>query len=1100
MGGPGVIVNCPSCGYSNDEGARFCGECGVSIAVVAVCPACGTKHAGAHRFCTTCGEALGGEDGLAARERPGDHAVGERIVGARSELEGERKQVTLMFVDVAGSMDLARTLDSERWRDILDRFFHIAGESVQRFEGTVDKFTGDGIMAIFGAPVSHEDHATRACLAALDLHESMRPFARNLADEGIRFSVRVGLNSGEVIVGDIGDEGWMSHTAVGYTVGLAARMESLAPPGSTALSTDTASLVSGEFDLGDLGRYDVKGSSTPERVFELLARTPTSDHVRRPGGYLSPFVGRDREQAVLEAALERSLEGQGQVVGIVGEPGVGKSRLTREFLERCGKSGIPVRRARALAHRRSVPLLTVLELWRATLGVGMDDEPAQARDRIEHNVIGLASSFADDLPLIFDFLGVPDPDRPAAIMDPEARQRQLLAVLRRLVRARSRLQTAVILIEDLHWLDQASAVFLAELVRAAAGTRTLLILTYRPEYRPQLLRGSHCGQLALSPLSSSALDELLGSLLGDDPSLEGLSQLIAPRAVGNPFFCEELVTALAQSGRLVGKRGAYRLARPLDAVILPPTVQATLSARIDRLEDREQEVLRVAAVIGYELSEPLLHEVCDLSDDDVAAALASLVSAELLSEGIGEVGGEYVFKHPLTQEVAYRSQLSERRRRTHHRAAVAIQHLHPDMLDELASLVAQHFEAADEPLEAAGCYARAATWLGYRDVAEAFELWRRVGALVPSLADSDEARGLAIASHARQIDLGWRLGITEEQAAEHYRVGRNRAERSGDRVGLLLITAVYAVARGTWGDLRQAGELADEVNDLSIEIGGPALRISAMCIPLYSLLVRGRLRETLDLADEGIALGADDPMLGGGFGVTSPYAFCLTVKAPTLCFMGRLEESAAALEEALRVAVEQGDVETEGWAHHFCVLLARYNGQTETALAHATRADEIAEHSGSFLSRIYSLGYLGHAHLMLGHTGEAIAAFERSVALAHEAHTGLDLEPFVLAGLGEALLEAGDSARALQSASKAVDLALERATRLVLPTCYRVFAEAVLTVVSAGSTSVAERALDDATATIEETGARAELPLIERTRRRLAPVGQGARVKTTGPG
>ena len=1094
-------MDCPSCGYSNDQRARFCGECGAALAPVVVCPACGTEEAGGLRFCTECGAALDPEgsdardttrDGRLAQigesvTAPQAHAphLTKRILGARRELEGERKQVSLMFVDIERSMDVARTLDPERWREVLDAFCQIACEVIHRYEGTADKFTGDGVVAIFGAPLAHEDHASRACLAALDLHKALTPFARSLAEEGIPFAVRVGLNSGEVIVGVIGDEGWMSYTAVGYTVGLAQRMESLAPAGSTALSCATAALVSGEFELAELGEYEVKGSSAPERVFALLGRASSRDVVRRPRGELSPFVGRGREQAALEAALERALAGHGQVVGIVGEPGMGKSRLASEFLERCAARSLTVNRGRALAHGQHVPLLPMLELWRAALGVGEEEEPARARELIEQTLSALASSFAEDLPLVFDFLGVADPDQRAAKVDPEAGQRRLLAVLRRFVHARSRVQAAVTLIEDLHWLDKASAVFLAELVRVAAGTRTLLILTYRPEYQPEMLHGSHCEQLALGPLPAGAVGELLASMLGDDPSLDGLPEMIAARAVGNPFFCEELITALAQSGRLLGERGAFRLGSTLDEVVLPPTVQATIAARIDRLEERDKDLLQVAAVIGYELSEPLLREVSGLSEAELATALASLVSGELLSEGIGAAGVEYLFKHPLTQEVAYRSQLGERRRRTHRAAALAIERLHPDRGGELASLVARHFEAAGEPLTAAGAYARAAHWLGYRDVSAAFGLWRQVGALVEPL-DSPEARGLALASRGRQLEFGYRMGgISEDQAAAHYRVGRDLAQQSGDRAGLLLITAMYATVRGTWGHLREAGELADAVNDLSVEIGGSALRISAMGIPLYAWLALGRLSETLELAEEGIALGAQDPSLGAGFGVTSPYAFCLTTKAATLCYMGRPQEAAKALAGALRVAAEQEDIETEGWAHAFCVLLARCGGRVENMFDHAMQADAIAEKIGSSLSRVYSLGYVGHAHLMLGRADQATEAFERAIALVRRARTGLDLEPFLLAGLADALLGTGEPARALQCAQEAVALALERTARLVLPNCYRALADAALAL---GKADGAERALDDATRIIEETGGRAELPFIDRARRRLALV------------
>jgi class 3 adenylate cyclase/tetratricopeptide (TPR) repeat protein len=1098
-------VDCPSCGHRNLEGARFCGECGTSLATTVSCPGCAAENPGEQKFCSECGRALRGAESSAGeavgshtalgavtqpdpRAYPPEH-LAEKVQGVRADVEGERKQVTVMFVDIVGSMDLAEALDSERWRGWLDRFFVIVSEAVHGVEGTVHQFTGDGVLALFGAPISYEDHARRGCLAALQLHAALVPFARELAGEGVQFAIRVGLNSGEVIVGEIGDEGQMDYSAIGHTVGLAQRMESLARAGSTALSATTTSLVAGEFEVRERGEFEVKGSSVPQRVYELVDKAGSRDRVEaaRARGRLSRFVGREREQAALQAALDRALEGDGQVVALVGEPGVGKSRLAHEFAERCAAEGIPVQRTRAVAHGREVPLLPILELMRTTLGVADTDEAATARRRIAESLEALDASFQEDLPLVFDFLGVGDPERPAPKIDPEARQRQLLSLVRRFVHARSAVETTVALIEDLHWLDDSSRVFVAEFVRASAGAHTLLILTYRPEYAAEILRGSHCEQLALRPLGRSAVAELLESLLGEDPSLDGLSDLIAERAVGNPFFCEELVAAL-ESGHLVGERGAYRLERTLEEIVLPATVQATLAARIDRLRKREKELIQMASVIGYEVSEPLLRAIAGLPDSELNDALQSLVSGELLSERLAEGSVEYAFKHPLTQEVAYRSQLSDRRRYVHREAAIAIEQLYPEKLDELAALVAQHWEAGDDPLAAARWNARAATWVGLSDISQALAHWRKVGELTQTLPDSSETTAFSLLAHVRQLDYGWRLGITEQEAAAHYQAGRELAQRSGDPTNLLLITGFYASVRGLAGYVEEYAELGQEVNRLSIEIDDPALRMAMLSVPIFSRYLRGSLGEALALAEEGITLGAEDPALGGGIALVCPYAYCLMMKALILCYRGHLEESASNFNSALQVAQEQGDLETQGWTHMFCVLLARYTGQTEAALAHATQAYEIAERIGSALSRVWSLHFLGYARLMLGETDEAIAAIERSIELARESRTGLEVEPQLVAGLSEALLSAGDHTRAREAAEESVELAVQRGNATILPTCYRVLAEALLASEDPEKVSGAQEALDKATAAVQATGARAELPFIERARQELIPV------------
>jgi class 3 adenylate cyclase/tetratricopeptide (TPR) repeat protein len=1027
-----------------------------------------------------------GETAPAAIEPPGAASV-EKPAGA---VVGERKQVTVMFVDIVGSMDLAESLDSEYWRGLLARFFAITTDAVERLGGTIDKFTGDGVMALFGAPISQEDHARRACLAALELHASLGPLATELTGDGVELAIRVGLNSGEVIVGEIGEGGEMDFTAIGHTVGLAQRMESLAAPGTTALSATTARLVRGEFDLGELGEFAVKGSSVPQRVFDLLGKASSRDRVEAAGarGGLSRFVGREREQAALEAALERGLVGEGQVVGLVGEPGVGKSRLAHEFAEHCLAGGISVQRARAVAHGREIPLLPVLELMRATLGVEDTDEPQVARARITASLDALDASFREDLALLFDFLGVADPEQPPLKVDPEARQRQLLSLVRRMMHARSRVEPAVALLEDLHWLDDASGAFLEELVRGCAGTRTLLILTYRPEYSGELLRGSHCEQLALRPLPKSAAGDLLGSLLGEDRSLDGLAELIAARAVGNPFFCEELVQALAESGHLAGERGDYRLSKTLGEIVLPTTVQATLAARIDRLSGSERELLQMASVIGYEVSEPVLRGVSGLPDGELSDVLRSLVSAELFSERMSDAGIAYEFKHPLTQEVAYHSQLTDRRRHLHREVALAIERLEPEKLDERAALLAHHWQAAGDRLAAARWNARAAAWIGHNDISQSLSHWRKVAELTDGLPDSPETTGLALGACIGELDYGWRLGITEEEARAQYERGRELAQKSPERTPLLMLLAAYTTVCGMAGNLKEQTELAGELDRLRTDMGDPGLRIVALPVLAYARFSQGRLGEALSLAEEGVALADEDHALGGNLGViVCPYAFCLYLKGLALCFMGQLGKSANTLEEAGRVAREQGDVEAQAGIGLACVSLARYAGTTEQVLSHATRVHEIAERHGSALLRMWSLQNVGIARVLFGEADEAIAALEAAIELARESRIGLEQQSLSLALLSEAKLSAGDRHGALRSAKEAVSTAERQGIKIYLAHSYRVLAEALPAGEDASETPAAQAALESARAAVEATGARAELPFIERAREKLLP-------------
>src|SRR5262249_27589519 len=738
------------------------------------CPRCGHAVGAPAKFCAECGHALASptivhEVGRDPRTYTPPH-LAEKILGSRSALEGERKQVTVLFADVKGSMELAEQLDLEDWHRTMDCFFQLLAEGVHRFEGTVNQYTGDGIMALFGAPIAHEDHAQRACWAALHLRDTLRRYAEEVKrTHGLNFSVRMGLNSGEVVVGKIGDDLRMDYTAHGHTVGLAARMEQLAAPDNVYLSEHTARLVAGYFDLRDLGEVNVKGVRDPVHVYELETASGlrTRFDAERVRG-LSRFVGRDREMAVLEAALAQGTSGPGQVVGVVAPPGVGKSRLCFEFAERCRARGLPVYETRGVAHGRQIPLLPMLELFRAFFGITARDAERVAREKIAGRLLLLDERLREELPLVFDLLGVSDPERPAPPMDPEARQRRLFAVARRVVQADGRREPGVTLIEDLHWIDAASEAFLEQIVDANATTHGLVLVNFRPEYRGPWMQKSCYQQVALMPLGGEAIRDLLRDLVGGDPDLGDLSAARERKTGGNPCFIEESVRHLVETGTLVGTKSAYRLARPVNELAVPASVQAVLAARIDRLAEREKQLLHIASVIGKTFSEPVLERIVGadprstLAPSEIAQALAALSEAEFVYEEAVYPEREYAFKHPLTQQVAYESLLRERRRRTHASVARVLEALDPAKLDERAALLAYHWEAAGEPFKAARWHARAAEWIGLNDYGEAYAHWQRVRALLGRAAESPEASELQVRSFLRLLMLGFRVAASHD--------------------------------------------------------------------------------------------------------------------------------------------------------------------------------------------------------------------------------------------------------------------------------------------------------------------------------------------------
>jgi len=487
-------MRCSSCGSDNREGRKFCAGCGAALTLA--CAACGASNQPGERFCGECGKPLADAAKESTQRDPRAYTprhIAEKILTSRSALEGERKQVTVLFADVQGSMALAEQVDPEKWHGILDRFFQILSDGVHRFEGTVNQYTGDGIMALFGAPIAHEDHAQRACYAALHLQQGLSRYADELRlERGLNFSVRMGLNSGEVVVGKIGDDLRMDYTAQGHTVGLAARMEQIAAADSIYLSEQTAKLVPGYFAFRDLGETRIRGSSDLVRVFKLegVGRVRTRLDVSRARGF-TKFVGRDRDMAVLDDALERALAGEAQVVGIVAEPGVGKSRLCHEFVERLRARGMLVVSGHAVPHGKAIPFLPVREAFRDYFGIKEDDADDTIRDKIAGRSLRLDRELDDALPFLYEFLDVPDPAHPAPPMQPEARQRKIFSFLKRLNYAQSQREPVVFLFEDFHWFDGGSEAFLGNQVEVIAGTRALILVNFRPEYHAGWMQKSY---------------------------------------------------------------------------------------------------------------------------------------------------------------------------------------------------------------------------------------------------------------------------------------------------------------------------------------------------------------------------------------------------------------------------------------------------------------------------------------------------------------------------------------------------------------------------------------------------------------------------------
>jgi adenylate cyclase len=996
--------------------------------------------------------------------------------------EAERKQVTVLFADVMGSMDLAEQHDPEEWRKIMQRFFSILADAVTEFEGTVDKFTGDGIMAVFGAPVAYEDHAQRACYAALRMLDDVSEYAAELRrEEGLNFSVRVGANSGEVVAGAIGEAVGGEYTAIGHTVGLAQRMEALAEPGKAYLTESTAALAEGFLDLQDLGEFGIKGASQPVRVFELagVGQARSRLDLSRQRGF-SRFVGRDEELGALEEALARAQAGAGGVIGVAAEPGAGKSRLCHEFAQRCREAELEVFEAQAQAHGQSIPFMPVLQMLRAYFGIGERETPRAARERIAGRTLLLDPGFADELPLLFDFLGVPDPDRPPPQISGEARQRALRGIVCRLAGSPARRHTIVIMVEDLHWIDEGSEAMLADLVEAIGGTQTLLVVNYRPEYEPAWAASPTYRTVSLTPLGPADTREMLRDIAGEDPSLDGLEEPIHERAAGNPFFVEEIVRELAETGRLQGERGGYRLAGPVEGARVPASVQAILAARIDRLDPDDKRLLQVASVIGKEFGERALRLSAGLEPEQLSPRLCALTDAGFLYEAELYPERLLAFRHPLTREVAYGTQLGERRATTHAAVARATIELESSArLDELAALVAHHWEEGDETLEAARWFARAAHWAGHSRPQDALRLWQRVTELADGLEESDETAALGVISRLLQLDYAWRLGMERGRAEALATEAAAIAERTGDLRSQALLQLLTAARPGVADHASEWVEGALEAVGLADEAGDPDLRVGVRCAAAYALTCAGEMERVVETIDEMLALTGGDPAVGAGVVIGSPLAWGPMEKSLALKELGRPEEAMECVEVGLRLAAEHGDPETESWSRGAKSTLLCDRGEVEAGLALARRNCELTERLGDVFSRSMALNSLSYAEAAAGEGEAALAAIGLSDRLYREAMGGGgEGEAWRATLKARALLVLERPEEAIAEARWAADTARSRGMFWQLPTALLVLAQGLAATGAAG----AEASLDEATAVCRRFGHAFTLERIEAER------------------
>lgn len=1042
-------MQCEACKETNPESNRFCQACGAALAVV--CPGCGNTCPPVAAFCGACGVALEARSPVTA----------PRVVSRRAPvLRGELKQVTVLFADLVSSTELVAQLDAEEAMVRLRPALNAMCDAVERFDGTVVRTLGDGIMAMFGAPRAQENHALLASQAALAIRDRFQDGP---------LSIRIGLHSGEVVADARLTEPNAEPGAYGLALHLGSRLPPMAEPGSICISEWSYRLIRSFCDAEPMGRHTLRGVPEPVDLYELKGLKPAVASQQFRGVALTPFRGRERETALLRRALVAVSGGSGRVVGVAGEPGSGKSRLCYEFAEWCRGQQIPVYEARAQPFSAATPLQPVLEFLRSSwFNIAPADAPADAARAIADSLAEIGAEFSTDLVLVCDFLGVPYAERPPPWISARARIARLLDIVRQLFRQRGA-KTSVILIEDLHWLDEASSEFVAMLAETAAETRSLVLVNYRPGYAARWMDAASFQQIALDELSPTETDRLLDELLGSHPEIDDIRQRIAERSGGNPFFAEELVRSLADRAVLLGRPGNYRRGLALDGAVLPPTVQAVIGARIDRLNEPDCALLQIGSILGKEFQLALLRHVAGQPAPSVDASLERLCNAGLLHPRSTPDGPGYGFRHPLIQEVAYASQLKTTRSVSHAAVARAIEQFFQDRPNEFAALLAHHYEEAGEVLNAAVHGARAARWIGRTSPAQAIRQWRKVRSLLSSQPRSPDTDPLRIETSSQIAWLGWREGLTSEEAQPLIQEALDWAREADNSMIPMLLFVQGRIAMSSGGSVddyarlvRQALSLTDPVRDAS--------HVATLNAALSQALGwAGLLRE---------ALAANDAALAGAGSVTdfdhqllgySVENWALSLRGRLLLRLGDLDAARESLEHMLHVE-DSIDPTVRFVAHFGHIDLAWCLDDAAMAAEHAAAIAAMARWHGSAYLRLYAMAGQAFALAVAREYERAIEAFQAAIAFLRESRAAMEFEPEMLASMAECLWRTGAPDQAIAVARDAVAVSRQRDARL--PECRASITLGAALLQVRGDRAEAVELLDYAAALIQVTGAR----------------------------
>ena len=1018
-------MKCSECQHENEAGATFCEECAAPLA--RLCARCGRTLSPTARFCPGCAHptelttAPSGAQRYVSPEAYTPQHLAERILGSRSALEGERKQVTVLFADLKGSMELLEDRDPEDARALLDPVLKRMMEAVHRYEGTVNQVMGDGIMALFGAPLALEDHAVRACFAALAMRQSLRMYAAGPESRGMDVLVRIGLNSGEVVVRSISSDLRMDYSAIGQTTHLAHRMEQMAPADSIFITRSVLHLAEGFVTAPLVGNVGVKGLKNPVDVYRLTGARYGATRLQAAAVRgLTPFIGRETDLEKIAQAQAAAMQGRGQVVALVGEPGVGKSRLVWEATTSSRVAGWLLLETAALAYTKSTPYRVAVDWLKGYLQLEPDDDPHKVAEALEGKLAGLGSGLLELLPAFQSLLDIPvvDPGWPA--LDAMVRRQRILEALRRLLLRESQIQPLLLVVEDVQWIDFESQAFLDSFVDSLAAARIVLVATHRPEYRHDWSRHTYFTRLPINTLMAPNTDQLATTLLGH--SVEPIRRRLVQLTEGNPLFIEECVRTLVETGLLVGRRGAYSAVGELTDLEIPPTVQAVLAARIDRLSPEDKSLLQIAAVIGKDIPFPLLRAIVDEEEDVVRAGLARLRAAEFLYETQLFPVLELTFKHVLTHDVAYASLLQEHRRALHARILSVMEAMYADRLGEHTERLADHATAAGAWDRAADYHRRAAdramTRSAHREAAQRLDRALEAIAQLPETHETiEKAVDLRIDTRKALFPLGqYARGLGRLREAERLAEKLDDPQRSARIAAAMMATFWWM---GRYDLSLEAGTRALAAAESA---GDVALQIEVTFRVAQSHQGLGDYRKAIQFYQRNVdVIGPARRFERFGL-VIAPALFCESYLIWCLAELGDFKTGAARSLGVLGAARES--------KHPYSLITANYcagrheliRGELPGAIPRLEEAFDLArayEYPVWFPGTASALGY---AYFLAGRHAEGVSLMEEAVERA-----GRLAQTFAhalrLVFLADALRQLGRRDAARERAGEALEVA-----------------------------------------------------------------------------